>query len=69
MPRGHWDLLSALTHPAGTRTSNMSLIRQWAHLGAVETTDGADIQWGEGQTYRLTKPYRQLAERTGYFDE
>ncbi len=69
MPRGHWDLLSALAQPGGAPTTNMNLIRQWAYLGAVETTDGSDIEWRRDQTYRLTEKYRQMAERTGYFDE
>lgn len=69
MPRGHWDLLSALARPGGANTTNMNLIRQWAHLNAVETTDGSDIQWSRDQAYCLTERYRQLAERTGYFDE
>lgn len=69
MPRGHWDLLSSIAQPGGAGTTNMTLIRQWAHLGAVETVDGSDIEWGRDQRYRLTERYRQLAERSRYFDE
>jgi hypothetical protein len=69
MPRGHWDLLSALAQPGGTGTTNMNLIKQWAYLGAVETTDGSCIEWSGDKTYRLTGQYRQMAERSGYFDE
>jgi hypothetical protein len=69
MPRGHWDLLSALAQPGGTGTTNMNLIKQWAYLGAVETTDGSRIEWDRDKTYRLTEQYRQMAERSGYFDE
>lgn len=68
MPRAHWDLLSSIARPGGANTTSINLIRQWASLGAVETVDGSVIAWSHDQKYRLTEGYRQLAERSGYFD-
>lgn len=68
MPRAHWDLLLAIARGEGAGTTNMDLVRQWNYLGAVDTSDGAAVQWGRGQMYRLTNRYRQMAEEAGYFD-
>jgi len=69
MARTNFDLLRALW-PTGVRSTsgNMDVYRQWAALGAVETTDGRGIEYGRDRGVRLTEAYRRMIEESGYFD-
>lgn len=68
MARTNFDALYRLW-PNGQSSAlgNMDLYRQWASLGAVESSTGGGIEYGRDVGVRLTPPYRAMIEESGYF--
>ena len=68
MARTNFDALAGLwPNGSASTNNNMDLYRQWAALGAVESSTGGDIEYGRDCGVRLTEAYKRMITESGYF--
>lgn len=68
MARTNFDALSRLwPNGQSSASGNTDLYRQWAALGAVESSTGGDIEYGRDNGVRLTEAYKRMITESGYF--